>query len=103
MPGGYLIVEPEIRRLKRTCSRYRVLAQTIEARFTLQAYLPNRRELVEMIGNTLHYTRRGREVFETLQYCTEDGEKLFSDIHRKSEENGIDAVTLLSLGFGRSI
>ena len=97
------VITHRIRRLERRCRRYRALAQAIEARFSPRDYLPARRELVEMIGNTLHYTLRGREVFETLQYCSRDGEKLFSDIHRKAEENGIDAVTLLSLGFGRSI
>ena len=97
------VITRRIHRLERRCRRYRALAQTIEARFTPQAYLPNRRELVEMVGNTLHYTLRGREVFETLQYCSKDGEKLFSEIHQRDEENGIDAVTLLSLGFGRSI
>ncbi|MBQ9337794.1 MAG: hypothetical protein IJS14_10930 [Lentisphaeria bacterium] len=97
------IVEPKIRRLKRACRRYRALAEAIEVRFDPQGYLADRNELVDMIGSTLHYTRRGREVFETLQYCSEDGQKLFSNLHQEARDDGIDAVTLLSLGFGRSI
>ena len=93
------IAKPEIRRLERRCRRYRALAQAIEARFFPREYLAAPRELVEMIGSTLHYTRHGREVFETLQYCSQDGKKLFSHIHRE----GIDAVKLLSLGFGRTL
>ncbi len=93
------VAKPAIRRMERRCRRYRALAQTIEARFSPRDYLPARRELVEMIGNTLHYTRHGREVFETLQYCSKDGKKLFSHIHPE----GIDAVEMLSLGFGRLI
>lgn len=92
------IAKPEIRRLERRCHRYRVLVQTIEEHFSPREYLPAPREMVEMTGKTLHYTRNGREIFETLQYCSGDGEKLFSRIHHE-----IDALRLLSLGFGRTL
>ncbi|MBQ6598141.1 MAG: hypothetical protein IJH79_11370, partial [Lentisphaeria bacterium] len=49
------IAKPEIRRLERRCRRYRALAQAIEACFTPREYLATCRELVEMIGSTLHY------------------------------------------------
>ena len=92
------IAKPEIRRLERRCRRYRALAEAIEERFSPREYLPARRQMVEMTCKTLHYTRNGREIFDTLQYCSEDGEKLFSRIHGE-----IDALELLSLGFGRTL
>ena len=97
------IAKPQIRRLERRCRRYRALAQAIEERFSPREYLAARREMLEMIGSTLHYTRHGREVFETLQGCTEDGEKLFSRIHLEDSDDEIDALMLLSLGFGRTL
>ena len=93
------VITRRIHRQERRCRRYRALAQAIEACFTPREYLAARREMLEMIGTTLHYTRHGREVFETLQYCSQDGKKLFSHIHRE----GIDAVKMLSLGFGRTL
>ena len=97
------IAKPEIRRLERRCRRYRALVQSIEDRQDPERYLPARREMAEMTGKTLHYTRNGREVFETLQYGSEDGEKLFSRIHREGSSQEIDALMLLSLGFGRTL
>ena len=93
------VINRRIRRQERRCCRYRALMQAIEARFSPREYLAARREILEMIGTTLHYTRHGREVFETLLYCSQDGKKLFSHIHRE----GIDAVKMLSLGFGRTL
>jgi len=97
------VITRRIRRQERRCRRYRTLMQAIEARFTPREYLAARREMLEMIGSTLHYTRNGREVFETLQYGSEDGEKLFSRIHREGSSQEIDALMLLSLGFGRTL
>ena len=97
------VITRRIHRQERRCRRYRALAQAIEASFSPREYLAARREMVEMVGKTLHYTQNGREVFETLQYCSKNGEKLFSSIHEEDSEEEIDALMLLSLGFGRTL
>ena len=58
----------------------------------------SRREMLELIGHTLHYTdRRREEVYCTLLYCSSDGKKLFSKDH---DLNGLDELDLLGFGFG---
>jgi len=97
------VAEPELRRLERRCRRYRVIAQALETLCAPQKYLLDKRGMLEMIGNTLHFSLHHNELYMTLQYCSPDGERLFGSA---SDEcgfaKGIDALALLSLGFGRA-
>jgi len=100
------VAEPMQRRLKRACRRYRALAAAIESRGDVRRHLFGKREMLELIGGTLHYAGDGGEVYETLQYCSADGEKLFGARHGERMDasdprRGIDALGLLGLGFGR--
>ena len=64
-------------------------------------------EALDLIGSTLHYRVRGRDVYDTLLRCSEDGEQIFSSRFNgtegkflKAESESLDALSLLSLGFG---
>ena len=103
---------PELRRLGKRVRRYRAIAEAIEAQGGDPGkYLLSQREMLELIGSTLHFiTSRHKEIFLTLQYCSPDGKRLF--FKGDSGENimpsdfnnigGIDALDLLSFGFGRA-
>lgn len=101
---------PELRRLERLIRRHRAIAEAIEAQGEPETHLLGKREMLELIGHTLHFTRHHKETFLTLQYCSADGERLFckgdygSHIKPCDSDNssGIDALDLLSFGFGRA-
>ena len=101
--------KPEIARLKRRCARYRVLAGRLRrtAGITPETRLLSKTEALDLIGSTLHYRVRGRDVYDTLLRCSEDGEQIFSSRFNgtegkflKAESESLDALSLLSLGFG---
>ena len=102
---------PEIARLERRCTRYRILADRIrsEAGITPETRLLSKTEALNLIGSTLHYSVRGKDVYDTLLRCSEDGERLFSARFNgtegkflREEEESLDALSLLSLGFGNA-
>ena len=103
--------EPEIARLKRRCARYRILADRIRRNSATppERYLFSKVEALNLIGSTLHYRIRGREVYDTLLRCSEDGERIFSSRFNgtegkflKAESESLDALSFLSLGFGKA-
>ena len=96
------VVEPERRRLERRRRHYLALAEAIEGSADPQRYLLGKTEMLEMIGHTLHFTKDRKETFLTLTHCSSDGEYLFGPGDAVPEED-IDALTLLSFGFGRSV
>ena len=108
---------PEIARLKRCCARYRVLAGRLRrmAGITPETRLLSKSEALDLIGSTLHYRVRGRDVYDTLLRCSEDGERIFSSIYdspggtvvsatsvTRIGGKWLDAMSLLSLGFGNA-
>lgn len=103
------VAGPEVRRLKRQNRRYRLLVRTLKALAEPQKHLLGKREMLELIGNTLHFTEHRADTFLTLQYCSADGEsingktgngkRIFCEYH---DSDGIDALDLLSFGFGRA-
>lgn len=90
---------PEVRRLGRRIRRYRAIAEALESQSEPQKHLLGKREMLGLIGNTLHFTRHHKETFLTLQHCSADGERLFGTF---APEDGIDALDLLGFGFGRA-
>ena len=61
-----------------------------------------------MIGSTLHYRLLGKDVYDTLLRYSEDGEQIFSSRFNgaegkflTAEADWLDALSLLSLGFGK--
>ena len=96
------VARPAIPRLERGCRHYRALIRALTTHGSPLQYLFSRREMLELIGVTLHYTdRRSNEIYRTLLYCSPDGKRLFCDLDN-GESNGIDALDLLSFGFGRA-
>jgi len=108
---------PEIARLKRRCARYRVLADRIrrESAIPPETCLLSKEEALNLIGSTLHYSVRGKAVYDTLLRCSEDGERIFSSIYNSPGGTAVsatsvtriggkwlDALSLLSLGFGKT-
>ena len=102
--------EPEIARLKRRCTRYRILADRIRRNSATpsERYLFSKDEALNLIGSTLHYRIRGREVYDTLLRCSVDGERIFSSRFNgaegkflAAEAQWLDPLSLLSLGFGK--
>ena len=89
---------PERRRLERLIRRYRAIAEATEAQGEPQKHLLGKREMLELIGNTLHFTLHRKETFLTLQSCSADGERIYCDL----DKGGIDALDLLNFGFGRA-
>ena len=101
---------PEIARQKRRCARYRVLADRIRRKSAIppERCLFSRDEALNLIGSTLHYRIRGRDVYDTLLRCSEDGERIFSSRFNgaegkflAAEAQWLDPLSLLSLGFGK--
>ena len=101
---------PEIARLKRRCARYRVLADRIRRNSATppERYLFSKDEALNRIGSTLHYRIRGREVYDTLLRCSEDGARIYSTRFNgaegkflAAEAQWLDPLSLLSLGFGK--
>ena len=109
--------KPRIARLKRRCAKYRALADRIrqEASNPPENWLLSKHEALNMIGSTLHYKVHGKDVYDTLLRCSEDGEQIFSSIYNSSGGTVVsatsavniggtwlDSLTLLSLGFGKN-
>jgi len=70
----------------------------------------SKHEALNLIGSTLHYRIQGRDVYDTLLRCSEDGEQIFSSRFNGAEGKfltveaaWLDAMSLLSLGFGKSL
>jgi len=103
--------KPEIARLKRRCARYRVLADRIRRKCAVppETCLFSANEALNLIGSTLHYSIRGKTVYDTILRCSEDGERIFSSRFNgaegkflNAEAEWLDALSLLSLGFGNA-
>ena len=92
------VAEPELRRLKRRVRFYHAIVEAIESQCEPRKHLLCKREFLELIGNTLHFTTRHKETFLTLQSCSSNGERIHGDPH----DDGIDPLDLLSFGFGRA-
>ena len=101
--------KPKIAELKQRNARRRELADKIcrESEISPENWLLSKREALNLIGSTLHYTVRAKDVYDTLLRCSEDGEQIFSSRFNgaegkflKAESESLDALSLLSLGFG---
>jgi hypothetical protein len=90
------VAAPLLHRLKRQLRRYRSLAAALESDGDPRRHLLDRPAILDLIGTTLNYPRKNAVVFETMRYCSPDGEKLFGMFH----PNGLDALELLGLGYG---
>ena len=100
-----LVVEPELRRLERLRRRCRILARALEADGDPRRYLLAKREMLGLVGNTLHCVWRRRELFLTPDHCSLDGERIFNrefEPRKRLNREGFAALDLLSLGFGRA-
>ena len=104
--------KPKIAELKRRCTECRELADKLrqEAGSAPENWLLSKHEALNLIGSTLHYTVRGKDVYDTLLRCSEDGEQIFSSKFSgadgkflQPEADWLDALTLLSLGFGKAL
>ena len=103
--------KPKVARLKRRCAKYRALADRIrqEASNPPENWLLSKHEALNLIGSTLHYKVRGKNVYDTLLRCSEDGEQIFSSKFNGTEgkflqveADWLDVLSLLSLGFGKA-
>ena len=103
--------KPKIARLKRQCAKYHALADRIrqDASNPPENWLLSKHEALNMIGSTLHYKVHGKDVYDTLLRCSEDGEQIFSSKFNGTEgkflnveAEWLDSLTLLSLGFGKN-
>ncbi len=104
--------KPEIARLEHHNDEYRAIADRIrrESAITPENWLLSKDEALNLIGSTLHYRIHGKEVYDTILRCSEDGEQLFSSKFNgtegkflKVEADWLDAMSLLSLGFGKAL
>jgi len=95
--------KPMIARLKRRNARYRDLAERSRQKNSNppENWLLSKNEALNLIGSTLHYRIHGKDVYDTLLRCSEDGERIFSSKFNSS--NGLDPLSLLSLGFGEAL
>jgi len=101
----------KIAELRRRCTECRELADKLrqEAGNSPESWLLSKHEALSLIGSTLHYRIRGKEVYDTILRCSEDGEQLFSSRFNgaegkflRTEAECLDALSLLSLGFGKN-
>ena len=104
--------KPKIAELKRRCAECRELSDKIsrESEISPENWLLSKPEALNLIGATLHYTVRGKDVYDTLLRCSEDGEQIFSSKFNgaegkflTAEADWLDALSLLSLGFGKAL
>ena len=104
--------KPKIAELKRRCAECRELADKLrqEAGSAPENWLLSKHEALNLIGATLHYRIKGKEVYDTLLRCSEDGEQIFSSKFNGAEgkfltveSKWLDALSLLSLGFGKTL
>ena len=102
--------KPRIASLKRNCAQYRALANRIRQKASNppENWLLSKHEALNLIGCTLHYKVRGKDVYDTLLRCSEDGEQIFSSKFNgvegkflNVEAEWLDTLSLLSLGFGK--
>ena len=103
---------PKIAELKRRCDECRELADKLrqEAGNPPENWLLSKHEALNLIGSTLHYRIQGKDVYDTLLRCSEDGEQIFSSKFNGAEgkfltveADWLDALSLLSLGFGKAL
>ena len=103
---------PKIAELKRRCVECRELADKLrqEAGNPPENWLLSKHEALNLIGSTLHYKIRGKDVYDTLLCCSEDGERIISSKFNGAEgkfltveADWLDALSLLSLGFGKAL
>jgi len=104
--------KPQIAALKLRNARCRELADKIsrESEISPENLLLSKHEALNLIGNTLHYEIKGKEVYDTLLRCSEDGEQIVSSKFNgtegkflATEADWLDALSLLSLGFGKAL
>ena len=104
--------KPQIAALKLCNARCRELADKIsrESEISPENWLLSKHEALNLIGNTLHYKIKGKEVYDTLLRCSEDGEQIVSSKFNgtegkflAAEADWLDALSLLSLGFGKAL
>lgn len=104
--------KPKIAALKMRNARCRELADKVsrESEISPENWLLSKREALNLIGSTLHYTVHGKDVYDTLLRCSEDGEQIFSSKFNGAEgkfltveADWLDALSLLSLGFGKAL
>lgn len=97
--------------MKHRNAEYHALADKIsrESEIHPENWLLSKDEVLNLIGSTLHYRIHGKEVYDTILRCSEDGEQLFSSKFNgaegkflKVEADWLDAMSLLSLGFGKA-
>ena len=108
--------KPKIAELKRRSAECRELADKLcqEVEIPPETWLLSKHEALNLIGSTLHYRIHGKDVYDTLLRCSEDGEQIFSAIYNspggtvvsatsavKIRGKWLDSLTLLSLGFGK--
>ena len=102
--------KPKIAALKQRNSKCLELADKIsrESEISPENWLLSKHEALNLIGNTLHYKIKGKEVYDTLLRCSEDGEQIVSSKFNgtegkflAAEADWLDALSLLSLGFGK--
>ena len=103
--------KPEIARLEHYNAKCRALADSIhrESGITPENWLLSKDEALNLIGSTLHYRIHGKEVYDTILRCSEDGKQLFSSKFNgaegkflKVEADWLDAMSLQSLCFGKA-
>ena len=104
--------KPKIAALKQRNAKCRELADKIsrESKISPENWLLSKHEALNLIGATLHYTVHGKDVYDTLLRCSEDGEQIFSSKFNGAEgkfltveADWLDALSLLSLGFGKAL
>ena len=104
--------KPKIAALKQRNATCRELADKIcrESEVAPGNWVLSKHEALNLIGSTLHYTVRGKDVYDTLLRCSEDGEQIFSSKFNgadgkflTAEADWLDALSLLSLGFGKAL
>jgi len=91
-------VRPEITRLKQRSLKCRVVSTRLckKLGMPLEHWLLSKNEMLSMIGSTLFFHVSCNNVYDTIQGCSEDGEKLYTSSGRI-----LDSLSLLSLGFGK--
>ena len=104
--------KPEIARLEHHNAKWRELADKIsrESEPHPENWLLSKREALNLIGATLHYRIQGKDVYDTLLRCSEDGKQIFSSKFNGAEgkfltveSKWLDTMSLLSLGFGKAL
>ena len=92
--------KPEIARLKHRCAWYCAIAERIRLKSETapENWLLSKDEMLSMVGSVLHFSRNGKDVYDAIQGCSEDGNCLYTNSSRV-----LDPMSLLSLGFGKNV